>query len=362
MGSTQRPQGSTTKKRKPHIKTESPLTPRIDRNGDTARNALRWAEWPVALLSRRAGKYSEVDHRDFIIPRFAFRFKNHGNLLRYNRLFIDFLEFSANRNPTAPAWGDAALLVIADWPDAIRRRGGTAPRNGRYAPRLFGEPLVVYFPIGHTSFCSSERIRKRRKIRQAPLRPLGFVLKLDLYAPSRDDPKNERFPPVCRASFDFQFATFRGGSRNARYLAYDDRCARRWVDQKTPGGERINWAAPRRFARPNRAWVNPAISYRAKVKPDAGGISPPRPILFEEMGSLSYQFRRYRGYRRGAYAGEIMLGFAHLATLRIARNWSSTYAKQLLASKEGRTALGRWGPGSDTPDRYGRSADSTELT
>ena len=56
------------------------------------------------------------------------------------------------------------------------------------------------------------------------------------------------------------------------------------------------------------------------------------------------------------------IGFIRKITLRSARNWFATYAKQLAFRKEERTTLGRWKPGSNVPDRYDRSVCATELS
>lgn len=123
----------------------------------------------------------------------------------------------------------------------------------------------------------------------------------------------------------------------------------------------MNWASPRRGLRSNGAWVNPVLTYREKVKPANGKYR----FLFPFVAA-KWEVGPNKPGSSGVVAASLsmlerQLGSIRKITLRSARNWFATYAKQLSLTKEDRATLGRWKPGSNMPDRYDRSVCATEL-
>ena len=177
QGSTQGTQESVGRGPKPLVKTEYALIPLSDPRINTVRTALHFTEGSSTLLACRGAGYSDELIHDFLSRCFAHRRTKPQTLLKYTRFAVGFIDFATSKKPPAPTWGDASLLVIIDWLDALRSRGETVPRNGLYALRWFGEALGIEFPLEHPSICQAERISKLGKIRQSPLIPLEFVFK-----------------------------------------------------------------------------------------------------------------------------------------------------------------------------------------
>lgn len=123
----------------------------------------------------------------------------------------------------------------------------------------------------------------------------------------------------------------------------------------------MTWTAPRRGIRSNGACANPLMPYWANVKPPKGKFRFLPPFI-----SPKWEVELNKHGPSGVIGAsltrlETQLGLIRKITLHITRNWFPTYAKQLSFSKEYRTALGRWNPGSNMPDRYDRSVCATEL-
>ena len=82
---------------------------------------------------------------DFARLSFSKRRKRPATIVNARRLVREYYDFAFTCEPVTPLTGSDAIICMTRWLARLRIRGATAPAAGRYALRVFGEALGIYF-------------------------------------------------------------------------------------------------------------------------------------------------------------------------------------------------------------------------
>ena len=163
-----------------------------------------------------------------------------------------------------------------------RTRFFSAPSHGKYALRVFSDPLGIPFPLKHHSAVKAAKLKRTRPLRQAPLMPLSLLTALEQTAVSNKYPTGLRL--YCSLFCLMTYASLRFSDLRQVDDAWASGTAicGLSVNQKDRNGETTQWATPKLGITQTTFWPSPLLSFWKRIKPEEGRVRNLFPFVDNE--------------------------------------------------------------------------------
>ena len=270
--------------------------------------------------------------------------------------------------PPLPITGPPAQFAIVARLGNIRERIPTIPHIGRYCLLAFSDAIGIDLPVHEPAVRAASTVARSKPPKSAEGMPLEFVQMLQKSASDPSFPEGAQLSASFFCLMTFASLRFSDTKDLSDLWVTETAICGRPTNRKIRAGHATSWAAPLRGCGNGADRYKPVLTFweQSAPKPSDGPTPPDYFRFLSPYISPKWETNQKRAGAHGATMAalrrmEQLHGVETSCAMHSPRVFLATCDNQLAFPREEREKLGRWGPGSVMPDRYGRATCTAEL-